>query len=441
MLQAGWAQRDITPHVGVHMGGYWGRRSGATAIHDPLSAKLVVWQGPTGAAALVSLDLVAISAERVVRIREEVSTAMAGLDEQAVMVCCSHTHAGPLTLAFRGMGEVDEDYLDHICAAVQACAFEAVKHMEDAQLGYARAPVQIGLNRRQARSGAVVIGENPEGPVAAYAHVVSVQTARGRCILFQHACHPVVLGNDNHEISAEFPGAACAEIEARTGDLAGDLALFINGASGDINPRRTGSTFDDVASLGQELGAAVVAAATNTRPLSGISISAGTRRLDLPLLPPPTGAKAAVDHALQALKVAAKSMGNLWDQRVARAGLEWSQACLKAAQAPDADPSQSFEIQGLRIGELTWLGMEGEIFVRYQLDIESNTAEPIILCGYANGCIGYVPTQQDYALGGYEVDEAYKVYPSVRMIAPQSDGIIRHGVAQLLRELGAATSR
>jgi len=144
---------------------------------------------------------------------------------------------------------------------------------------------------------------------------------------------------------------------------------------------------------------------------------------------------------LQALKVAAKSMGNLWDQRVARAGLEWSQACLKAAQAPDADPSQSFEIQGLRIGELTWLGMEGEIFVRYQLDMESNTAEPIILCGYANGCIGYVPTQQDYALGGYEVDEAYKVYPSVRMIAPQSDGIIRHGVAQLLRELGAATSR
>jgi hypothetical protein len=33
------------------------------------------------------------------------------------------------------------------------------------------------------------------------------------------------------------------------------------------------------------------------------------------------------------------------------------------------------------------------------------------------------------------VDEAYKVYPSVLMIAPESDALIRRAAAELLQEL------
>ena len=82
------------------------------------------------------------------------------------------------------------------------------------------------------------------------------------------------------------------------------------------------------------------------------------------------------------------------------------------------------------------IGMEGEIFARYQLDIEAEFA-PALLCGFANGCIGYVPTADEYPKGGYEVNEAYKVYPSVQMIAPASEALIRHRVA----ELGARVRR
>ena len=79
------------------------------------------------------------------------------------------------------------------------------------------------------------------------------------------------------------------------------------------------------------------------------------------------------------------------------------------------------------------VGMEGEIFVRYQLDLENSCAtQKVLLCGYANGCIGYVPVAEEYERGGYEVDDAYKVYPSTRMISPQSEGIIRQAVADML---------
>ena len=60
-----------------------------------------------------------------------------------------------------------------------------------------------------------------------------------------------------------------------------------------------------------------------------------------------------------------------------------------------------------------------------------------MLCGFANGCIGYVPTADEYPLGGYEIDEAYKVYPSVQMIAPESDALIRREVGELIARLRA----
>ena len=35
-LRVGVAAADITPPLGIPMGGYWGRPSGAAGVHDPL---------------------------------------------------------------------------------------------------------------------------------------------------------------------------------------------------------------------------------------------------------------------------------------------------------------------------------------------------------------------------------------------------------------------
>jgi neutral ceramidase len=430
-LQAGWARRDITPRTGIHMGGYWGRSSGATGVHDPLFARVVIWRGVAGGAVLISLDLVALAAEETARIRRDVSAAMPFVGPEAVLVCCTHTHAGPLTIPFRGMGDMDAEYLEQVCLAVAACVQEAAANLAVASMAYAKPTVQIGINRRQARAGHTVLGDNPEGPVVPHAHVVVLHSERGRAILFQHACHPVVLGNANHDISADFPGAACAEVESRTGSF----ALYVNGAAGDINPRITGGTFDDVDLLGRELGAIVAQAASSATCLAPAPVAWHSRRLDLPLLPPPAAARALCEQTILKLKATLKSGGDEWAQRVPRAQLEWSQACLEVARKPLTPETQSFEIQGLRIGGLLWLAMEGEIFSRYQLDLEADQVGPLVFCGFANGCIGYVPTREEYDRGGYEVDTAYKVYPSILMISPESDAIIRKGAAELLQVL------
>ena len=441
-LCAGWAREDITPPAGIHMGGYWGRRSGAAGIHDPLYASVILWRAggrEAEGAALVALDLVGVTPELTARIREQVVSAAdpaVSIRPEAVTVCCSHTHAGPLTMPFRGMGDVDGAYLERVCGRVARSAGRAAEGLGPVRIRYARPAARIAVNRRQSREGQVVIGEDPAGPVAAHAHVIVFEAVRPggrRAVLFQHACHPVVLGSSNHEISADFPGPARRVVEERTGAL----AVFVNGAAGDINPRRFGGSFAEVESLGAELGAAVADAVSAAGDLAGGGIAWSRERLDLPLIPPSPAMAEEVRRSIGELEAAASLAGDdPWQRRVPEAQLAWAREWLAEAGREDAADTQAFEVHGLRIGPLVLLGMEGEIFVRYQLDLERECQAPLVLCGYANGCIGYVPTAGEYARGGYEIDQAYKIYPSVRMIAPESEGIVRAGAWRVLEGLG-----
>ena len=424
------------------MGGYWGRTSGAIDVHDPLMVRVLVAGCADARICLVCLDLVALDSAAVADVRTRIHAAT-GIPGEAVMVCCTHTHAGPLTVRFRGMGDVDEAYFERVVQTAVDTVEGALSHLRPATALYCRVPVQLGINRRQQRSQSVVIGENPEGPVARYAHVVYLQGAGGRsCALFSHACHPVVMGNANHSISAEFAGAAVRHVE----DATNGFGLFVNGACGDINPRTTGGTFDDVDELGAELGRAVVGGLSSAEPIGSTEVAAGSERVNLPLIDPPSRAQMMAEKLVVKTRARIEKMvgGNYWSQLVSSARLEWAEEMYELARSGARGLAQPFEIQVMRIGGLALLGLEGEMFVRYQLELEEASPRPMtVLCGYANGCIGYVPTADEYERGGYEVGtpydfsldagiEAYKVYPSVQMIGPESEDIIRGGALDLL---------
>ena len=425
-LRFGVAAAEITPPVGIHMGGYWGRSSGATQIRDALLVKALVCECGAERFAIAAVDLVALDAGSVGRIRARLERE-AGF--AAVMVCASHTHAGPLTVRFRGMGEVDTGYLQRVEDEIVRIVAAAAAAMQAGRLRYARPAVQIGINRRRARGASTGIGQHPDGPIVPYAHVLRFEAANGPgATLFNHACHPVVLGHQNHQISGDFAAAAARYVETETGEP----ALYINGACGDINPRITNGDFSDVEALGSELGGAVLAAIDTAGPIAVSALGCAQARVDLPLIEPPPRLHAEAEKLVLQLKAELKRGGDIWAQRVPRARLEWAQAMLKLARkGAGAAAVQPFEIQVLALGDMVVLGMEGEIFCRYQLDLEAEFG-PAVLCGFANGCIGYVPTADENSRGGYEVDEAYKVYPSVQMIAPASEALIRQGVAELV---------
>jgi hypothetical protein len=61
------------------------------------------------------------------------------------------------------------------------------------------------------------------------------------------------------------------------------------------------------------------------------------------------------------------------------------------------------EVQVFRIGDLAVVGLPGEFFVEYGLEIKKlSPARVTFVVGLANGCVGYVPTPEAFAQGGYE---------------------------------------
>jgi hypothetical protein len=61
MLKAGVAKIDVTPPVGLRMSGFAGRVFPSLAVHDPLWARVIVFDDSERRAGLVTMDLLGVS--------------------------------------------------------------------------------------------------------------------------------------------------------------------------------------------------------------------------------------------------------------------------------------------------------------------------------------------------------------------------------------------
>jgi neutral ceramidase len=94
-VKIGFGASKITPGLGAFMAGYFHERQ-ATAVHDDLFAKAMLFDDGKSVAGILSCDLICLTASEVVKVREIISKK-AGIDGQNIMVCCTHTHTGPQT--------------------------------------------------------------------------------------------------------------------------------------------------------------------------------------------------------------------------------------------------------------------------------------------------------------------------------------------------------
>jgi hypothetical protein len=61
----------------------------------------------------------------------------------------------------------------------------------------------------------------------------------------------------------------------------------------------------------------------------------------------------------------------------------------------------------LAAGDAAFIGIPGELFVEFGLELKANqNFAHTFVAGYCNDLIGYIPTSEAYAQGGYEVESA-----------------------------------
>src|SRR5437867_3624226 len=99
-MRAGGAVVDITPGVGIAMGGYGARQGVSSGIHDNLNVRTVVFDDGSTRIALAVCDLVAVPPDIVDGARRIIEEEC-GIPPTHVCVSATHTHSGPGTLRTR----------------------------------------------------------------------------------------------------------------------------------------------------------------------------------------------------------------------------------------------------------------------------------------------------------------------------------------------------
>lgn len=417
-LRAGVATRDITPDGDTLMSGYAMRVEPSEGVHDPLSVRALVVQGT----ALVTVDVVALHEDLCARVRK---AAEPWVDH--VVVHATHTHSGPGSSPGRLGGVVDPEWLQGVEHACIQAIEEAARALEPVVItaGYGDDP-QVARNRRR-----------PGAPVDPALPVIRLERADRSplALVVSYACHPVVLDAQNRLLSADYPGVVRERLEAETGAT----VLFATSCAGDVNTGHsvdadsavpdTGSrTFDECDRVGRRVAdAALRTSLHSAEPLVGAS----TATLTLQLVPP-TAAELERSRALWAKDAVNAPSGR-------RALLDiWTRWAEQSR--PSASAEWAARVTVYRWGPAVVIALPGEPFSRASREIrrrveESTGAHAVLVLGYSDGCPGYLPSEDEYPLGGYEVTEAHRYYGMPGPFAPGSLERLIDTAAGLSRKL------
>lgn len=253
---------DITPSLGIHMSNWAiAPDSTATGVHRPLLGKLLAFESPGRRSLLVALDLGWwMSADDEWRVRDSVHQAT-GLGAEAVIVCLTHTHAGPSINRAdgdRAGGHHIAAYLNGLEDALSEAARDVWEDLEPVEITWVSGVCGLAVNRDlRLADGRFVIGQNPEGLRDDTLVLGAVRRPDGSylALVCNYAVHPTSLGAGNSLLSPDLVGRARELVEA---DLGGSF-VFLQGASGDLSPRVQYSAHTiDADRNGEALGHAVL---------------------------------------------------------------------------------------------------------------------------------------------------------------------------------------
>ncbi len=431
LLQAGWSKIAITPETGATLTGFSAREGVSTGVHDDLYVRSLAIESAGRAAALVSVEVLALDGDFVGMVKHAIERR-SGIPEANILIACTHTHAGPVTVKsfFNPDEKVDETYMARLAAAIEQSVVEAWERRAPASVGWGVARVAgVGVNRR-----------DPEhGYVDQDAGILKVCDGEGavRAVLIHYACHPTVLGPNNLLVTGDFPSAALAEVERATGSF----AMFFNGAQGDISMGHSsdlsaigviapGRTFEHAAELGERLAGAVLAELPHIAT-SAVTLDSASVLAEMPLKNYPPSEELARESRIAEERLESLAGRSIEDPELRQAKTEALYTSINQYLAGfNSEYPAGFlplELRGLRIGETALIGLPAEAFAEVGRNMKSACRSKILIVGLANGYLGYIPCRQAHFEGGYEIVSS--------CFAPEAEDALAAAAAKLAIEM------
>jgi neutral ceramidase len=419
----------LAPPAGLAMLGYGNRVGRNAGVHDDLAAQALVLHDRANKFAIVGVDVLALGARIAADIRERVA-ASTDISADSILVCATHTHSAPAFNIFatpRGDAKPAEgrdlEWERALPDKISSAIIQANENLEPATLRAGASQFTLGINRRLMRPHRQIqLAGNHSGPADAEVNTLGAYRENGTSIAFimNYPCHGVVLCEDNLLYSRDWPGFAMDEIETAAASAGGPrpISIFIQGATGNIDPRSRGN-FEVAEEHGRAMGRGAFDALQHAPSIANARIA--VRRIALNLKLKDLSADLAVARGCAAQTQTSLDNhrgGDGYQLKRLRDQHAQSRAALAALEAFEEQNRRDRRVDMtnrdlatamtvVTVGNLAIVGIPGELFVELGLALKTNTSfTQTFVAGYCNDLIGYIPTRAAYPEGGYEVDTA-----------------------------------
>lgn len=411
-LRAGAAQVVITPPKGAPMAGYYSSRV-AEGTHDDLHAKAIVFEKGGVKVALVACDLVNLP-RSVSEMARQIIQQKTGILPVHIMISATHDHTGPVILTvpsrYNLQGEmlrITQDYTEALPKLVAESVISANAHLQPAQIRSAIGRENsLAFNRRYFMKDGTV-GWNPRklnpnilrpaGPTDPSIPVVYVESLTGEGIAsyVNFAMHQDTTGGLN--FSADYSYALGKVLQMAKGEQL--MSMFTIGCAGNVNHldvtrKEPQSSYGEAARIGAILAGDVLKIIQRAPvvPVEQIRVSSKILKLDLPSFTPEEIAWARRTQAT----VGTAKPAPFYD-------------LVRAAKIIEIDDRHGkpfdAEVQIIALGDkIAFVSFPGEMFTEFGLTLKEDSPFPITIAAeLANGALGYIPNQEAYPQGAYEV--------------------------------------
>lgn len=402
---------DITPPVGMAICGNIRKDNISRGVHDSLVCNAVLCEYEDTKVLFLVMDWAGIEAKDAKAISERMADVL-DMPSENVIVSATHTHSGPYTIEMTNENEESKKIRDYILDSTDKIA-QAVEQMpsemEDVSLWSAQIDVE-GLSfcrRLRMADGKVVMNWNEVDPTDVVCAtgkpdkqmtVVGFKRADGswQTIMVNFALHPAICVGRDWLWSADWVHYLRESLRKTFDEKT--VVYYANGAQGDVNhlnyEKFNLDAFPEAQRYGYALAQHVTSALDDAKQTEDdLKVVSGAVALYKRSIP---------DEWIEWAKAKWEHCGGVIPELLHGIPSEFYAKEIIAME-PQQGNRYIFPMNAVKLGDVAFVTLPGEIFSSIALQIKKNSSyEKTATLGLSLGCCGYVPDKKAFLEGGYE---------------------------------------
>lgn len=401
-LMIGFAEVNYTPEVGLDLvGNYRGNDYASRGTHDSLYSRAIVAMNSKGIkVAIMSVDICFIPKEPVEMIRAYIASKTDILAEN-IMIHATHTHSGPRS-------DLEAPKAKEYLLKAADAVIRANNNMQSTTLAVGHSKEdRVSFNRRlkcvdgtthmcweKFKPGFVI---EPLGPIDPEMITISLkQEGKPTGVIVNFGCHATTLTGNNWLYSADYPGYLGESIRRIKGKEF--IPMFLNGTCGNVTQvdYRVGfpDTYQECQRIGYILGITAMEAMQKEEVMTSDEIAVSKEMVPVKHI---TISDDQLKWAKAIMKkVELEGMPPLQADGIPDA--QYAQDWIKMHETQDQ--YDSLEVMIVRIGDIAFVGLPGEMFCEFGMEIKKESPiKNTLVMGLTNDERNYFPTKISFTQG------------------------------------------